>query len=180
MNRNSDPEHVLQQGSVLGKERERPGLTVAAALCSSALGAGRGSPAAGAEPGAATPGTRDRVVLPVSWDPAPSRGHLPQPQTHSPARQEEGDSVRRCQGMCPLHKGLLALIAPCREPTPWQNGLCSPCSRRDNVHPKTGQNLILGLRSDNQVGADRILPTASLPCPGCQSPQLPPASTTAR
>lgn len=34
-----------------------------------------------------------------------------QPQTHSPARQEEGDSVKRCQGICPLQKGLLTPTA---------------------------------------------------------------------
>lgn len=110
-NRSSDLEHVLLQGSVPGKESESPGLTVAAALCSSAVGAGGGSRAAGAEPGAAAPGARDRVVLPVSWDPVRSRGHLAQPQTHSPARQEEGDSVKRCQGICPLQKGLLTPTA---------------------------------------------------------------------
>lgn len=133
--RSSELEHILLQGSV-------PGLTVAAALCSSALGAGRG-----AEP---APGARDSVVLPVSWDPATSREHLAQPQTHGPARQEEGDRVR----MCPLHKGLLNPTAPCAEPTPWQDGLCSPRSRRDNVHPKPGQNQIPGMRSGNQDGVD--------------------------
>lgn len=50
------------------------GLTVAADLCSFVSGVEGSSRAAEGEGGAAAPGGKDRVVLPVSWDPTQSNG----------------------------------------------------------------------------------------------------------
>lgn len=65
------------------RKAKAQGLTVAAAdLCSFVSGAAEGE------------GGKDRVVLPVSWDPHSAAGQLAQPWTNSPATQEDGESVR--------------------------------------------------------------------------------------
>lgn len=67
-------QRALLQRSGTERRAKGHGLTVAAELGSSVSGAGGASGAAGGEAGAAAPGGKDRVALPLSWDPTQSSG----------------------------------------------------------------------------------------------------------